>query len=81
MREGSKSYKFAIAFIFLLNLLVGPLLMSSTPFLQVASAHARDIIDTTTLVYKGPGTVTFTVKDDDNIRLGVGLGSNSITVA
>lgn len=41
MREFSKSYKFVIAFIFILNLLACPLLMSSTPFLQEASAHTR----------------------------------------
>jgi hypothetical protein len=39
-----------------------------------------DIMDTTTLVYEGPGTVTLVVKDDDNIKLGVGQGSNSITL-
>ncbi len=40
-----------------------------------------DIMDTTTLVYEGSGTVTLIVKDDDNIRLGVGEGSDSIIVA
>lgn len=33
-----------------------------------------------TLVYEGSGTVTLVVKDDDNIRLGVGQGSDSIGV-
>jgi len=40
-----------------------------------------DITETTTLVYEGPGSVTLIVKDDDNIRLGVGQGSDSITLA
>ncbi|UCF07558.1 MAG: hypothetical protein JSW28_07890, partial [Thermoplasmata archaeon] len=39
-----------------------------------------DITDTTTLTYEGPGTVTLIVKDDDNIRLGVGQGSDSFNV-
>ncbi len=37
-----------------------------------------DIMVTTTLVYEGPGIVTLVVKDDDNIRLGVGQGSDSV---
>jgi outer membrane protein assembly factor BamB len=39
--------------------------------------NPRDVIDTTTLVYEGPGTITLVVKDDDNIRLGVGQGIDS----
>jgi hypothetical protein len=39
-----------------------------------------DIMDTTTLVYEGPGTVILVVKDDDNVRLGIGEGTDSITV-
>ncbi len=39
-----------------------------------------DITDTTTLVYEGPGTVTLVVKDDDNIRLGVGEGYDSFSI-
>ena len=39
-----------------------------------------DIMVTTTLVYEGPGTVTLVVKDDDNIRLGLGQGSDSFGV-
>jgi outer membrane protein assembly factor BamB len=38
--------------------------------------NPRDIMDTTTLIYEGPGTVMLVVKDDDNIRLGVGEGSD-----
>jgi Tol biopolymer transport system component len=40
--------------------------------------NPRDIIDTTTLVYEGPGTITVIARDDDNIRLGIGEGSDSI---
>jgi hypothetical protein len=39
-----------------------------------------DIIITITLIYEGPGTVTLVVKDDDNIRLGVGQASDSIDI-
>jgi hypothetical protein len=39
-----------------------------------------DTTDTTTLIYEGPGTVTLVVKDDDNIRLGVGQDSDSFSV-
>ncbi len=39
-----------------------------------------DITDTTTLVYEGPGTMTLVVKDDDNIRLGIGQSTDSIDV-
>jgi hypothetical protein len=39
-----------------------------------------DITDTTTLVYEGPGTVTLVVKDDDNIRFGMGEGIDSIDI-
>ena len=42
--------------------------------------NPRDIIDTTILVYEGPGTVTLVVEDDDNIRLGIGQGSDSIDI-
>jgi outer membrane protein assembly factor BamB len=37
--------------------------------------NPRDFMDTTILVYEGPGTITLVVKDDDNIRLGVGQGT------
>ncbi len=40
-----------------------------------------DIKDTTTLVYEGPGIVTLVVRDDDNIRLGIGQGSDSFDVS
>ncbi len=39
-----------------------------------------DIMDTTTLIYEGPGTVTLVMRDDDNIRLGIGEGIDSISV-
>ncbi|MFX0205688.1 MAG: PQQ-binding-like beta-propeller repeat protein, partial [Candidatus Hodarchaeota archaeon] len=39
-----------------------------------------DIIDTTTLIYEGAGTVIVVVKDDDNIRLGVGEGTDYLSV-
>jgi len=39
-----------------------------------------DIIDTTTLVYEGAGTVTLVVKDDDNIRLGIGEGIDYLSL-
>jgi len=42
--------------------------------------NSRDFIDTTTLIYEGPGTITLVVKDDDNIRLGMGQGSDSINI-
>ncbi len=42
--------------------------------------NPRDIMDTTFLVYEGIGTVTLVVKDDDNIRLGIGEGSDSIDI-
>ncbi len=42
--------------------------------------NPRDIMDTTTLVYEGPGTITLVVEDDDNLRLGVGQGNDSIDV-
>jgi hypothetical protein len=42
--------------------------------------NPMDIMDTTTLVYEGSGIVTLVVKDDDNMRLGVGQGSDSINV-
>jgi hypothetical protein len=37
-----------------------------------------DIMDTTTLVYEGLEIITLVVKDDDNIRSGIGQGSDSI---
>jgi outer membrane protein assembly factor BamB len=43
--------------------------------------NPRDILDMTTLVYEGPGTITLVVKDDDNIRVGIGQGTDSINVA
>jgi hypothetical protein len=39
-----------------------------------------DILDITTLIYEGPGTVILVVKDDDNVRLGIGEGNDSISV-
>jgi hypothetical protein len=43
--------------------------------------NPRDIIDTTILIYEAPRTLTLVVKDDDNIRLGVGEGFDSISLA
>jgi outer membrane protein assembly factor BamB len=40
--------------------------------------NPKVIIDITTLIYEGRGTITLVVKDDDNIRFGVGQGSDSI---
>ncbi len=40
--------------------------------------NPMDIYRTTTLVYEGPGTLTLVANDDDNIRLGVGEGTDSI---
>ncbi|UCE39517.1 MAG: hypothetical protein JSW00_01605 [Thermoplasmata archaeon] len=40
--------------------------------------NPMDITDTTTLIYEGPGTLILTVKDDDNLRLGLGQGMDSI---
>jgi len=45
-----------------------------------SEVNPRDISDTTTLVYEGPGTITLVVKDDDNIRLGMGQGSDSFDI-
>jgi hypothetical protein len=42
--------------------------------------NPRDIMVTITLIFEGPGTVTLVVKDDDNIRLGVGQATDSIDV-
>jgi outer membrane protein assembly factor BamB len=42
--------------------------------------NPRDIIETTTLVYEGLGTVTIVAKDDDNFRLWIGQGSDSIDI-
>jgi hypothetical protein len=42
--------------------------------------NPRDVMDTTTLVYEGPGTITLVAKDDDNIRLGIGQGSDSFDI-
>jgi hypothetical protein len=42
--------------------------------------NPRDIIDTSILVYEGPGTITLVVKDDDNIRLGIGQGTGSFDI-
>jgi Mg-chelatase subunit ChlD len=39
-----------------------------------------DILETTTLIYEGSGTVILVVKDDDNIGLGVGEGADSKSV-
>ncbi|UCE38094.1 MAG: hypothetical protein JSW00_02315 [Thermoplasmata archaeon] len=36
--------------------------------------------DTTTLIYEGSGTLTLTVKDDDNFRLSTAGSSDSITI-
>jgi hypothetical protein len=43
--------------------------------------NPRNIMDTTTLIYEGPGAVTLIAKDDDNIRLGIGQGTDFIDVA
>jgi outer membrane protein assembly factor BamB len=40
--------------------------------------NPRGIIDTTTIIYEGPGTIEVIARDDDNIRLGIGEGSDSI---
>ncbi|UCE38526.1 MAG: SBBP repeat-containing protein [Thermoplasmata archaeon] len=42
--------------------------------------NPRDIMDITTLVYEGPGNLTLVVKDDDNVRLGIGEGTDSLSV-
>jgi parallel beta-helix repeat protein len=42
--------------------------------------NPRDIIDITFLIYEGIGTITMVAKDDDNIRLGIGQGSDSIEI-
>lgn len=39
-----------------------------------------DMIHTTTFYYEGPGTVVLVVKDDDNLRLGVGGGIDQFDV-
>lgn len=39
-----------------------------------------DMIHTTTFFYEGPGTVVLVVKDDDNLRLGVGGGIDQFDV-
>ena len=39
-----------------------------------------DLYDGTDLVYEGSGTITLVVKDDDNIRIGVGQSSDSISI-
>jgi outer membrane protein assembly factor BamB len=39
-----------------------------------------DIMDTIILIYEGAGTVTLVVKDDDNIRLGIGEGTDYFDV-
>jgi outer membrane protein assembly factor BamB len=40
-----------------------------------------DIFDVITLTYEGAGTILLVVKDDDNIRSGVGQGSDSINIS
>jgi len=42
--------------------------------------NPRDFMDTTTLIYEGSGTIILVVKDDDNIRLGIGQGSDSFDI-
>jgi outer membrane protein assembly factor BamB len=42
--------------------------------------NPRAIMDTTTLIYEGPGTITVIAKDDDNLRLGIGQGSDFIDI-
>jgi outer membrane protein assembly factor BamB len=42
--------------------------------------NSVDIMDTTILIYVGAGTVTLVVKDDDNVRMGVGEGTDFISV-
>jgi outer membrane protein assembly factor BamB len=51
----------------------------SDPF-PSPEVNPRDIMNTTTLIYEGPGTITVIAKDDDNLRLGIGEGSDSIDV-
>lgn len=40
----------------------------------------KDIKDKTTLINDSPGTVTLIAKDDDNICIGIGQGSDSIDI-
>jgi hypothetical protein len=40
--------------------------------------HPMDILGSATLIYEGPGTLTLIAKDDDNIRMGAGSGTDSI---
>jgi outer membrane protein assembly factor BamB len=54
-----------------------PLILDPFPSPEV---NPRDIIATTTLIYEGPGTITVIAKDDDNLRLGIGQGSDSIDI-
>jgi hypothetical protein len=42
--------------------------------------NPKDFMDIKTLIYEGPGTITVIAKDDDNIRLGIGQGSDSISL-
>jgi hypothetical protein len=42
--------------------------------------NPRDIVDTITMIYEGPGAINLIVRDDDNIRLGIGGGSDFIDV-
>jgi hypothetical protein len=42
--------------------------------------NPRDIIETMTLIYEGPGTMVVITKDDDNLRLGMGEGLFSIYI-
>jgi PKD repeat protein len=39
-----------------------------------------DIFDFAELIYEGPGTLTLSVQDDDNIRMGIGEDSDSIDI-
>jgi hypothetical protein len=40
--------------------------------------NPMNILGTAKLVYEGPGTVTVIARDDDNIRMGLGSGTDSI---
>jgi outer membrane protein assembly factor BamB len=51
----------------------------SDPF-PSPEVNPRDIIDTSTFIYEGSGTIKVIAKDDDNIRLGIGEGLDSIDI-
>jgi hypothetical protein len=45
-----------------------------------SEVNPRDIYGTATMVYKGLGTIILQVKDDDNIRIGIGDGNDLINI-